>query len=104
MELNLKQIGKRIAASRNDLDLSQKELAAKINISNNHLSNIETGKAAPSFLLLLEICKALNVSIEYIATGRVYADLDKELEEKIKRCSDEDKIKISKIIDVFLNN
>lgn len=104
MELNLKQIGKRIAASRNDLDLSQKELAAKINISNNHLSNIETGKSAPSFLLLLEICKALNVSIEYIATGRVYADLDKELEEKIKRCFDEDKIKISKIIDVFLNN
>lgn len=103
MEQQLKQIGKRIAMARDNLDMSQKELAAKVNISNNHLSNIENGKAAPSFMLFLDICNQLGADVEYIATGRVYADLNKELVEKIKKCSEEDKIKISKIIDAFLD-
>ena len=102
MEQQLKQIGKRIALCRKDLDLSQKDFASKINISHNHLSNIERGRSAPSFMLFLDICSALNVNIEYVATGRVYPDLDKEIIEKIKKCSDTDKIKISGIIDVFL--
>lgn len=102
MEQDLKQIGKRISASRKDMDLTQKEFATQMNMSNNHLSNIERGRSAPSFMLFLDICTALNANIEYIATGRVYPDLDKEVIEKIKKCSDEDKIKISKIIDVFI--
>lgn len=97
MEQQLKQIGKRIAICRKNLDLSQKDFASKLNIS-----NIENGKSAPSFMLFMDICSVLNVNIEYIATGRVYPDLDKEIIEKIKRCSDEDKIKISGIVDVFL--
>ena len=103
MEQQLKQIGKRIALCRKNLDLSQKDFASKLNISNNHLSNIERGKSAPSFILFMDICSVLNVNIEYIATGRVYPDLDKEIIEKIKRCSDEDKIKISGIVDVYEN-
>ncbi len=102
MEQELKQIGKRIALCRKDLDLSQKDFASKVNISNNHLSNIERGRSAPSFLLFMDICSVLNANIEYIATGRIYPDLDKEIIEKIKKCSEEDKIKISGIIDVFL--
>lgn len=102
MEIQLKQIGKRIASCRNDMELSQKEFADMINISHNHLSNIENGKSAPSFLLFLDICSKLNVSLDYIVLGRIYAELNTELVEKIKKCSDEDKIKISKIIDVFI--
>lgn len=102
MEKTLKEMGKRISAIRKDLDLTQKDFAAKMNISNNHLSNIERGRSAPSFILFLEICSELHANIEYVATGRVYPDLDQEIIEKIKKCSEEDKIKISGIIDVFL--
>ena len=49
MTHDLKAIGRRIATVRREMNLSQKDLAAKINISNNHLSNIETGKSAPGF-------------------------------------------------------
>lgn len=102
MANNLKEIGKRIFLRRKELDLSQKELANKINVSNNHLSNIERGKSAPSFLLFLDICSVLKTNTDYIVSGTVYADLDDEIIQKIKRCSDEDKRKISQIIDVFL--
>lgn len=102
MANNLKEIGKRIFLRRKDLDLSQKDLSSILNISNNHLSNIENGKSAPSFLLFLDICSVLKINSDYIISGTVYADLDDEIVQKIKRCSDEDKRKISKIIDAFL--
>lgn len=102
MAYNLKEIGKRIFLRRKEMDMTQKELASKTNISNNHLSNIERGKSAPSFLLFLDICSVLKTNTDYIASGTVYADLDEEIIQKIKRCSDEDKIKVSRIIDVFL--
>lgn len=102
MEHNLKQIGNRIFMRRKELEISQKDFASKLNISNNHLSNIERGKSAPSFLLFLDICSELKTSTDYVASGTVYAELDDEIVQKLKRCSDEDKIKISAIIDVFL--
>ena len=42
------EIGKRIAARRNALGMTQLELAEKLEISNNHLSSIENGAAKPS--------------------------------------------------------
>lgn len=100
--MDVKQFGKRIIFRREELDLSQKQLADIIHISNIHLSNIEHGKALPSFSTFLDLCAALNVSVDYLIAGNVYPELSVELSEKIKRCSDENKIIISKIVDVFL--
>ena len=100
--MDVKQFGKRIIFRREELDLSQKQLADIIHISNIHLSNIEHGKALPSFSTFLDLCAALNVSADYLIEGNVYPELSVELSEKIKRCSDENKIIISKIVDVFL--
>ena len=100
MEFNLKEFGKRVFRCRKDADISQKQLASMIHISNNHLSNIENGKSAPSFFTFLSICAALGVSPSYLIDGTVYA-LDEEIIEKIKRKSDDDRIIISKIIDAF---
>ena len=63
MTHDLKAIGRRIATVRREMNLSQKDLAAKINISNNHLSNIETGKSAPGFATFLDICTILNADV-----------------------------------------
>lgn len=84
MEYNLKQIGNRIFMRRKELEISQKEFAAKLNISNNHLSNIERGKSAPSFLLFLDICSELKTNTDYIASGTLYADVDDEIMQKLK--------------------
>ena len=47
MTHDLRAIGRRIATVRREMNLSQKDLAAKINISNNHLSNIEKASLHP---------------------------------------------------------
>ena len=84
--------------------ISQKDFANRLNISNNHLSNIERGKSAPSLLLFLDICSELKTTTDYIASGTIYADIDDEIIQKIKKCSIEHKSIISKIIDAFIQN
>lgn len=44
--------------------VSQKELAKRIGISNNYLSELEHNKFDIRFGLLLEIAKELNVEVE----------------------------------------
>lgn len=94
-----------IIATRAIIDkISQKDFANRLNISNNHLSNIERGRSAPSFLLFLDICSELKTNTDYIASGALYADIDDEIIQKLKKCSDEHKIIISDIIDAFLKS
>lgn len=96
----LKEIGNRISAYRQKSEMSQKELAAEIHVSNNHLSNIENGKSAPSFATFLAICKALKVSPSYLISGSLFL-LDDDIAEKISRKSLTDKAIISQILDAF---
>lgn len=103
MVYDLSALGKRIASRREELEFKQYQLANIVNISQTHLSNIENGHKSPSFELLLEICIALQIELEYFANCKVYPDIDEQIIDKIKRCSDEDKIVISQIIDIFLN-
>lgn len=100
MVCSLKQLGKRVRRRRTDLGIKQKELAAKINISNNHLSNIENGKAAPSFFTFIDICSVLGVNPSYLIDGSIFS-IESEIAEKLNRKSEEHKLIISKIIDTF---
>ena len=101
MTHDLKAIGRRIATVRREMNLSQKDLAAKINISNNHLSNIETGKSAPGFATFLDICTILNAEVTYIIGGDIYPSPDDATINRFKRKSPEDKMIIGRIIDIF---
>lgn len=51
---------------------------------------------------LLEFCKVLKINIDYLLNGTIYNDVDTQLIEKIKICSLENQNRISKIIDVFV--
>mgnify|MGYP004456643051 FL=1 len=44
------------------------------------------------------------MNTDYIASGALYADIDDEIMQKLKKCSDEHKIIISDIIDAFLKS
>lgn len=64
--------------------------------------HIKEVKYLTSLETLLEFCKVLNINIDYLLNGTIHNELDKQLIEKIKLCSLENQKKISKIIDVFL--
>lgn len=102
MTINLKKFGKRIAIKRTELGLSQKELSEMVCISSTHLSNIENGKSTPSFNTFIDLCDALKVSADYFLCGAIHLDVCQEILDKIRLCSDDDRIKVSKILDIFI--
>jgi len=59
----MNMIADTIARRRKELGLTQKELAERLNVSDKTLSRWETGKQIPDALTLLEIAKALGLSI-----------------------------------------
>ncbi len=65
----LKEMGKRIMARRKALCFTQEALAEKIDVSTQMISNLELGKKAIRPENLAKICKALQISSDYILTG-----------------------------------
>lgn len=64
MATDYKGIGSRIKYYRSVRNISQEDLAAKLNVSRRHLTNIETGLKIPSLDLLISIANALDVSAD----------------------------------------
>lgn len=102
MDINYRLIGSRLCQRRKELNLTQRKLGEMMHISSPHISAIETGSKQPSLETLLEFCKVLNINIDYLLSGTIYNDVDAQLIEKIKICSLENQNRISKIIDIFV--
>ena len=58
----LVRLGKRIRTLREELDISQEELADRAGIHRNYISQIEGGKRNVSFYNVVRIARALRVS------------------------------------------
>jgi putative transcriptional regulator len=56
----------KLKAARAALDLSQEELAEKVDVTRQTIGMIETGKFNPSLQLCIAICKALGKTLNDI--------------------------------------
>ncbi len=63
-ELFLRNIGNNIRVARKAKNLSQEELAFKINSARNFIGCIERGEKAPTVYILYKIAAVLNVPID----------------------------------------
>ena len=71
--------------------VSIKELAEKAGLQQQSIYNGITRDSSPSLETALKIASVLNVSVEYLATGKdtnPYAEENKRLQEKIKSIAD----------------
>lgn len=64
-----KRTGKFIAQRRRALDLSQKQLAEKLNVTDKAVSKWETGKGSPDISLLTIIADTLHVTVVELLNG-----------------------------------
>lgn len=62
-------VGERIKARRLELEWTQDNLAQKAGISKSFLSDLENGKRSVGAENLLDIARALGVSIDFLMTG-----------------------------------
>ena len=65
------KIGKFIAACRKRNNLTQLQLAEKLNITDRAVSKWETGKSMPDVSIMLELCAVLQISVNDLLSGEV---------------------------------
>ncbi|QAS59752.1 XRE family transcriptional regulator [Clostridium septicum] len=66
INLNQKEIGKRIKLIRESQGLTRKEFAEKLNVTERTVANYEQGQRGSNTKVLNKIADALNVSIDAI--------------------------------------
>ena len=96
------EIGNRIRKYREELGLSQKELADKIGVSNSRVSNWEQGINRPDADMLAEICMALNVSPSLLLNVHIAEDNYNDKERRLIQ-SYRNKTDLQKAIDILLD-
>ena len=65
------KIGKFIAECRKNKDLTQGQLADKLNITDRAISKWETGKSMPDFDIMLKLCEILEISVNELLCGEM---------------------------------
>ena len=65
----LKEMGQRIMVRRKSLRMTQEELAEKLGVSTQMISNLELGKKAIRPENLAKVCTVLELSADFILTG-----------------------------------
>ena len=60
----IKKFAAKVRRKREELGLTQEELAEKVNCHVNHIGRIERGQVDPSLSMLLRIATALEVSVK----------------------------------------
>ena len=86
-ELDFSSIGQRIRVVRNDKHLTQEYLANATGVNVSHISNIETSNVKVSLTLLVQICNALDVTMDYLLENEYHnptSVIEKELLNTIK--------------------
>ncbi len=79
------KIGRFIAECRKKENLTQMQLAEKLNITDRAVSKWETGKAMPDSSIMLELCDILKITVNDLLSGeKVTMDnYNKELENNL---------------------
>lgn len=66
MELDPKVIGERIKKKRQELKLSQRELAEEIEVTPSAINQYEKGDKVPSSEKIIKLAKILGISSDYL--------------------------------------
>ena len=103
------KIGKFIAERRKMCNLTQMQLAEKLDITDRAVSKWENGKALPDASKMLSLCEVLNITVNDLLSGEVvtvdYYDkaLEKNLLEMVKQkeASDKKMLSLEIVIGIF---
>ena len=79
------KIGRFIAECRKKANLTQNQLAEKLNITDRAVSKWETGKTLPDSSLMLQLCAILDITVNDLLSGEVVTmdNYNKELENNL---------------------
>ena len=68
--MNQEKIGKFIAKVRKEKNITQQELANKLNITDRAISHWENGRSMPDAGIMLELCKLLDINVNELLSAK----------------------------------
>lgn len=95
-------IGSKIIALRKKFNISQSELAKRVDVSRTIIGNYERNENTPSIDILLKIAKEFNVSVDFLIGEGELSSYDKEVLKRIndiEHLPEEDKQHVFYLID-----
>ena len=101
--MNQEKIGKFITTCRKEKNLTQEELAEKLNVSNKSVSRWENGKNMPDYSVLNDLCNILDININELLSGEkdnkeTIENLDMILKEYYKMKKQKERLKVLVIV------
>ena len=96
---NLKEIGKRIQNRRKQQGYTQEQLADMMNVSIQMVSNLERGNKAIRIDNLINLCQILDISTDYILTGKETLDDLSVLATRIAQLPEKDQKMIEMLVE-----
>ena len=113
--MNQEKIGRFIAELRKEKNMTQQELADKLNITDRAISHWENGRSMPDAGVILELCKILSINVnELLSAKKIKEDkyneraeeclleMRREIETQNKRIITLNKIIINLAIIIFV--
>ena len=98
-------MGDRIKETRKKQGLTQDQLAEKVDVSLEYISQIERGLKIPSMQVFIKLVEVLDVSADYllrdtVSTRNLYGD--KQIWRKLERLTPKQRVALEALIDTYL--
>ena len=113
--MNQEKVGKFIAKLRKEKNMTQQELANKLNITDRAVSHWENGRSMPDAGIMLKLCKILNVNVNELLSAKkipqeTYSEraeenlleMKREIESQNRRIFTLNKIIINLVVIIFI--
>lgn len=101
-EVDLNGIGKRIQIRRKQRGYTQEQLAEMMNVSIQMVSNLERGNKAIRIDNLINLSQILDVSTDYILTGKATADDNEALTARVAQLPPRDRKMVEMLVEYCL--
>lgn len=72
--LNQEKTGRFMAEMRRQQNLTQRQLAEQVGVSDKTVSKWETGRSMPDNAILLDVCLLLNISVNELLSGEKFTE------------------------------
>lgn len=95
----LKEMGQRIMVRRKTLRMTQEDLAEKLGVSTQMISNLELGKKAIRPENLARVCEVLGLSADFVLTGTNTKTAVDIVTDKLIRLTPEELQMVSDMVD-----
>lgn len=97
-------IGNRIARLRKGAGLTQAQLSTMIDINEKNLSSIECGKNGIAMNTLMALCKALNVSADYILFGEAASSINSPLQKLLAELDPKQQMYAEQFVELYIKS